>query len=223
MRELKDFMKHYPGTSSLLAGIGLVFIVMQLRYPLAATSVQAVFEMGGLLGVYMKADPMQWWRLVSSLFLHVGWEHFIFNGFALLVLGRQMEPILGTSRFLLLYGLSGLMGNAFAFFFTPLTIVAGASGAIYGLSAMFAVLYYFVKTSYIRHIGQMQVGFLVAGAIMSFLTPNVSIAGHLGGAVGGAFCAFFLPIKGTGLFFPLWKRSLAFLAYLGLILFLLWG
>ncbi len=83
----------------------------------------------------------QSYRLFTSMFLHASLLHIGFNMWALYVVGRELEAVLGRSRYIALYVLSGLGGSALAYLLSPANVVTvGASGAIFGLfSAMFVV------------------------------------------------------------------------------------
>ena len=74
----------------------------------------------------------EYWRLFTSMFLHIGVAHLFFNGYALLVVGTELERLLGWGRFLAIYLLSGLLGSLASYAFSA-NLSAGASGAIFGL------------------------------------------------------------------------------------------
>jgi len=124
----------------------------------------------------------EYYRLITSMFLHFGLLHLLMNMWALLVLGRLLEAALGPWRFLALYLVSGFGGSVAVYFFSdPHTVTAGASGAIFGLfGALILVL---------RKLGRSVSSVLPILAINLFITfsvPGISIAGHLGGLVTGA-------------------------------------
>jgi membrane associated rhomboid family serine protease len=123
----------------------------------------------------------EYYRLLTSMFLHYGLIHLALNMWALWVLGRELEARLGPGRFLALYLLSGLGGSVAAYLVSPASQTAGASGAIYGLfAALFVVLKRLNRdTSSIIIV-------LVINLIFSFSVPGISIAGHLGGLAVGA-------------------------------------
>lgn len=76
----------------------------------------------------------EYYRLFTSMFLHIGIMHIVFNMLILYLLGPTLERVLGSVRFLVLYLLSGLGGAVASYMFsTPTTMSVGASGAIYGL------------------------------------------------------------------------------------------
>jgi membrane associated rhomboid family serine protease len=152
--------------------------------------------MGGLLGgatpvndrgalVPVLIADGQYYRLVTSMFLHYGLVHLLMNMWALWVLGRLLEGALGSLRFLALYLLAGFGGSIAVYLFAnPKGATVGASGAIFGLfAALFVVL---------RRLGRdtsSVVPILVINLFITLTVPNISIGGHLGGLVTGAVVA----------------------------------
>ncbi|MBY5035038.1 rhomboid family intramembrane serine protease [Streptococcus gallolyticus] len=215
------FKRDYPVTNCLLGITTLVFLAMQILRFGQATSSQTIFDFGGLFGLAVRQDVTQIWRLLTPIFVHIGWEHFLFNGFTHLIFGYEVEDIFGPWRFLALYLLSGLMGNVFVFYFTPDVVAAGASSSLFGLFGVMAVLRYQSRSAYVRFLGQRYVGLLIANLIVTFISPNISIAGHIGGLIGGAFCAFMLVLPREPWLFTKGQRLLVWLAYVGLALILI--
>ncbi|MHC1558366.1 rhomboid family intramembrane serine protease [Actinomycetospora sp. C-140] len=127
----------------------------------------------------------QWWRLVTAGFLHIGPLHVAVNMFALWVLGRDLELVLGRLRFSLLYAVS-LLGSSAAvvLFGDPLRPVAGASGAVFGL--MGALLVVLRRLQLDQGPALLTIGINV---VLSFTIPGLSLLGHLGGLVTGALVA----------------------------------
>jgi membrane associated rhomboid family serine protease len=139
----------------------------------------------------------EYYRLVTSMFLHLGPLHLLTNMWALWVLGRTLEAVLGPIRFLLLYLVAGLGGSVAVYLFTPFPGGAGASGAIFGLfSALFIIL------KRLRRDTSSIIPLLVINLAISFV-PGISLAAHLGGLVTGAMVAFALaysPAKNRNLY-----------------------
>jgi rhomboid protease GluP len=75
----------------------------------------------------------QWWRLLTSMFLHIGIVHLAFNMIVLLQIGPFVERLVGNVGFLIVYFVSGFAGNVTSLVWNPYTVSAGASGAIFGL------------------------------------------------------------------------------------------
>ncbi|TDC82008.1 rhomboid family intramembrane serine protease [Micromonospora sp. KC606] len=130
----------------------------------------------------------EWYRLVTAMFLHYGLVHLLLNMWALWVLGRDLEALLGPLRFLALYLIAGLGGNVAAYVFSaPNTASAGASTAVFGLFAAVFVL--------MRRLGRDTsaiLPILVINLIFTFTVPGISIPGHVGGLLTGAAMAWVL-------------------------------
>ena len=220
---MKAELKRNPVTLFLLALTSLIFILMQLMYLGQAASVQAVLTFGGLYGEIIKAYPDQIWRLLTPIFVHIGWEHFIFNALSLYFIGRIAEQIWGSVRFLLLYILAGIAGNIFVFFFEPAVVEAGASTSLFGLFAAVAVIGYFGGSPFLRQLGRSYVMLIVFNLIFNLITPGISLSGHLGGLVGGALSAVFLPTLYEKNTFSKFQRLSAFLVYLLLMTLMLFS
>lgn len=91
------FLKQEPITIFFLAITTVVFMAMQLIYGPLATSSQAVYQFGGMLGLVVKVMPNQLWRLVTPIFIHIGWGHFFVNALTLYFVGRMAEEIWGVA------------------------------------------------------------------------------------------------------------------------------
>ena len=131
----------------------------------------------------------EYWRLVTSGFLHAGFLHLAFNAFALYVLGTMLEPAIGRLRFATIYFVSLLAGSFGALLFEPHGLTVGASGAIFGLMGAAVVV---MRN---RGINPMESGlgvWLGINLLFTFAIPGISIGGHLGGLIGGALAAFLM-------------------------------
>ncbi|GAA0397321.1 rhomboid family intramembrane serine protease [Microbispora corallina] len=134
------------------------------------------FEMWSY-GVYQG----EWWRLITSAFLHApppSFWHIVFNMWALYAIGPELERRLGSARYAVLYLLSALGGSVAVYLFG--TEAVGASGAIYGLfGALFVVA---------RRLGYDARGVLWLigiNVVLTFVVPGISWQGHLGGLAVG--------------------------------------
>jgi membrane associated rhomboid family serine protease len=122
-----------------------------------------------------------WWRLITSAFLHGGILHIAFNMLALWWLGAPVELALGRARYLGLYFVSGLAGAAGALIANPNSITVGASGAIFGLLGAGLILEWQATGS----LAGNYLTLIVINLAISFAVPGISVGGHLGGLVGG--------------------------------------
>ena len=123
----------------------------------------------------------EWWRLLTSAFLHYGILHLGLNMLSLYFAGRILETVIGRWRFLLLYLVSAVAGSAGALYVTPDVASAGASGAIFGVLGALLVL---ERTGTIATGGQI-LFWIVINLLFTFSAPNISIGAHVGGLVAG--------------------------------------
>jgi len=125
----------------------------------------------------------EWYRLVTSGFVHFGLIHIGFNMLLMYRFGETLERTLGRTQYVLLF-FAALLGGSFgALLLTPNAATGGASGAVFGLmGATFVALRQ-------RGFGLNEggVGALIAiNLVLSVALPGVSLGGHLGGLAGGA-------------------------------------
>lgn len=132
----------------------------------------------------------QFYRLVTSAFLHYGATHLLLNMWALYIVGPPLEIWLGRLRFGALYALSGLGGSVLVYLLSPLnTATAGASGAIFGLFGAT-----FVVGKRLALDVRWVVAIIAINLVFTFVVPAISAQriswqGHLGGLVTGALVA----------------------------------
>lgn len=131
----------------------------------------------------------EWWRLLTSIFLHFGILHLSFNMWALWINGVLAERLYGGTRYLTLYLVAGVAGSITSFLWHPFVNGAGASGAIFGvLGALFA---YFLRTdsgipqSVLKTQRKTAGLFIVVSLLNAARVRGIDNAAHLGGVVAG--------------------------------------
>lgn len=168
-------------TYALIALNLLVFAVVALQArSLSNFDGSSVFN--GSLLVPMVVAGGEWWRVVTSGFLHLSVTHIALNMLALYFIGLGLERVLGGWRYLSLYLLSLLGGSAAVMLFAGVTSAsAGASGAIFGLMGALLVTLKRFK------LDMRQAGVVIAlNVVATFAIPGISWQAHLGGLVVGA-------------------------------------
>lgn len=129
----------------------------------------------------------EWWRLATSGFIHYGIGHIAFNLLALYVIGNSLERGVGPWRFSAIYFASLLAGSLGAMLLKPDAASAGASGAVFGIGAAATVI------MARRGVRFWDTGFgplLAINLVFDLFLTNVSIGGHIGGAIGGGLIGF---------------------------------
>lgn len=130
-----------------------------------------------------------YWRLVTSGFLHAGIVHILFNMYILWILGQMLEPVIGSVRFGVVYFTSLLAGSFGAILLTPHGLTVGASGAIFGVMG---AAFFELRA---RGIDPFQAGIgwlILLNLGLSFVFGGISIGGHVGGLIGGSLATLAL-------------------------------
>lgn len=142
----------------------------------------------------------EYWRFVTPMFLHVGAIHLLVNMYSLYAIGPQVERLYGTSRFLLIYLLSGVAGVAASYAFPSNAGVpsAGASGALFGLLGALLVFGFRFRSElpgvFRRAFSPRGlVPVLVLNLFITFAIPVIDKGAHLGGLAAGAALAAVIP------------------------------
>lgn len=157
----------------------------------------------------------QYWRFVSSMFLHIGLIHLAFNCYALWLLGTQIERDFGRLRFLGIYFLTGILGSIASYAFGPLVVSAGASGAVFGLMGAFLAFNYLRRDQTIARMNLRWVWQILAlNLILAITIRGIDLRAHLGGLVSGVAAGYLLDRERVRLSPGL--RVLGFVALIGI-------
>ncbi|MGZ5199668.1 MAG: rhomboid family intramembrane serine protease [Telluria sp.] len=138
----------------------------------------------------------QWWRLVTSMFLHGSLLHIAFNMFALWQVGRLVERMFGSLRFFALYMIAGVCGSVASVLWNPHVNSVGASGAIFGIIG--GLLAFIrrpdsgVPPTIVKDLRGSLGGFLLFNIAAGMIYPHTDNAAHLGGLAGGYLAGFLL-------------------------------
>ena len=123
-----------------------------------------------------------WYRVITSGFLHYGFVHLAFNMYALWLLGPSFERTLGRFRFSLFYFSAVITGSFGAMLWSPNSLTVGASGAIFGLLGLATV----AQRSSGYSIWRSGLGMiLLLNFVLTFTVSSISVGGHLGGFAAG--------------------------------------
>lgn len=183
----RSYLRYYPVTCLLLAANIAMFLVLSLNGgstdPVTLVKYGAMFNYGPFAA--------EQWRLFTAMFLHNGFHHLFSNCFAILVFAPPLERLLGHWRYALLYLGSGLVGNAISMGMYKLGsaphISVGASGAVYGVYGAFLYIALFQRQLMDVTSRKTLYSLLMIGGVYSLLIPQINLAAHLGGLVGGFF------------------------------------
>lgn len=171
----------------------VLLVAIAAGYVLQLLSGDQVTEIGANYGPAIREG--QYWRLVTSMFLHGGIVHLALNGWALFQIGALLELLVGSSWMLLVYFSTGIAGSLASALFTQQPSV-GASGAIFGLLG--ALIAFLLRrrgalTPQGKSILMQLVLWAVINVFFGFSTPGIDNSAHLGGAAAGLLLGAVLP------------------------------
>jgi membrane associated rhomboid family serine protease len=168
-------------TFALIAINVLAYLGEEGQLTLSGTSIHGPLIEEGILYRYGVGVEHQYWRLVTSGFLHENVLHIAFNMYLLYLLGMMLEPALGSVKFAAIYFTSLLAGSFGALFATGAPSL-GASGAVFGLMGA-AVIELRARRMSVMESGIG--GLIIINLIFSFTFANISVGAHVGGLIGG--------------------------------------
>ncbi|PGK51254.1 hypothetical protein CN918_26040 [Priestia megaterium] len=185
------YIKAYPITISLVL-ISVVLFIAMLIFGQDSLG-EALYQFGAFYPDSIHEGD--WYRFITAIFLHSSWMHLLMNMLFIYVFAPFLEHRFGKTKFLLFFILTGACSFVLPYFTNPHSLTTGASGAFYGLLALHLQLMCKEPYRYSQSDRQTVIGMLIVGFILSFLTPNTSIMGHIGGFIFGWFLSYLFFIK----------------------------
>ena len=188
--------------SYILIGINvLLFVLMVFYQPGFSTelSTNTLIVFGAKYN--MKIADGEYFRLVTSMFLHANLMHLVFNCLALYSFGRETELFFGRAKFLIMYFVSGLIGSLGSYLVnTPVAV--GASGAIFGLLGANLYILTLNPKVYKKIYGTDVLSLIGINLVIGFMVPNIDNTAHLAGLVGGYLAAWSVGLRNQNLLKP---------------------
>lgn len=188
----KIFKRKKPTVTCGIIFICILMFILMYIFGNGSEDNYTLLLFGANLDVLTKGGD--YYRLVTSMFLHIGIWHLFVNMYSLYVLGKEVENTLGRRKYLIIYLLSGIAGSILSLAFNHNIICAGASGAIFGI--MGAILYfgYYYRTYLGSTIINSILPVIILNLIIGFLDTGIDNAAHIGGLVGGILLTMTLGI-----------------------------
>lgn len=187
IEKIKNFYTKSKVTAILLIIMILYFILMTLSG--GTTNTAILLRYGAMFRPYVTAYN-EYYRFITSIFIHIGFTHMLFNGYALYVFGSQIEWLMGSAKYLLFFLLTGIGGNIVTFLFSPDTVSAGASGSLFGLLGVFLYLIHRRPHMMTPQGRKSILQLLGINLLITVAVPNISISAHLGGLVFGYLLSY---------------------------------
>jgi len=178
----------------LVANVGVFVAMVASGVSFTSPTSDSLIAWGADYGPYTSHG--EWWRLASSMFLHIGVIHIACNMIGLWGIGGLVERLLGNAGFLIVYLLAGIAGSLASNLWNPYVVSAGASGAIFGIYG--ALLGFMVREQgtipreIFARLRSSGVAFLGYNLVFGLSIKGINMAAHFGGLVGGFLCGLAL-------------------------------
>ncbi len=188
------FKKDIPLVTYILIGINL--LVFALMYILGAGSTDnaTLVYFGAAFKPFILDG--QWFRLITSGFVHIGILHLAFNNYALYLIGPHLENYFGRIKYVIIYFGTILISSLFSLVFLDTqTISAGASGAIFGLLGALLYFGYHHRVFLGNMMSSGIIPLILINLFIGFSMPGINNAAHIGGLISGVMLAMAVGIK----------------------------
>jgi len=192
---LRSYIRLYPVNSAILLICILMFVAMTLSGGTQDT--ETLVRYGAFIAPFPFGESFLWggsldyFRFISSIFIHIGFPHLLFNGFSIFVFAPELERLFGHVHYAIFFVVTGIAGNVashlshsitFDGLYTP---SAGASGAIFGVFGAYLALVLLRKAYVDKGTYTTIMTLVIMGGVYSFIVPNVGWEAHLGGLIAG--------------------------------------
>lgn len=206
--------------TNILIAINVIVFLVVFALSGGVLSGGALLKYGALNSYLVTSGD--WYRLITSAFLHGGLLHLLFNMYSLYIIGTQIENFTGKGKYLLIYFVSALSASLMSCVITPNSISVGASGAIFGLLG--ALVYFGTQYRiYLSSVIKNQIiPLIVINLLLGFMVSGIDNAAHIGGLIGGVLIAMALGVQkkeNTKNKVNGWICLIIYLAFLSYLLF----
>ena len=197
----------------------LIIINMLVYFiPMLLGNSDTVITYLGSYGPFVKMG--EYYRLISSAFVHANLAHLLFNMYALWIIGMQLESFIGKWRFLVVYLFSAVCGSLLSVVVTPDALSVGASGAIFGLLGALLYFGYHYRIYLGTVIKSQIIPLIVVNLILGFMFPGIDNAAHIGGLIGGALMMIGVGVKYKSSNFEKINGLIVSLIFLGFLVYM---
>lgn len=181
------FAKKTPVITYILLAINtLVFLMARMDYNV----VTDLFLVG------KNSIGTDFYRLVTSFFLHYNIWHFLCNAYALYIIGSQLESFLGKGKYTFVYFVSGITGSLLSMAFIGDNGASlGASGAVFGLLGSLLYFGYYYRVYLGTVVKSQIIPLILLNLLIGFMVPGIDNGAHIGGLVGGVLATIAVGIQ----------------------------
>lgn len=195
---------HLDRLSVVITPVNVVLVILSVIYFLAVIIIHrgyyAVYDVNIMLKMgalsYDTVMQGQWYRIITSMFLHFGLAHLFNNMLLLFYVGCELEHRIGSLPYFILYMFAGICGNLTSLWYYnhigESSISAGASGAIFGVIGALLVVFMMNRTRTANITPKRLLFMVVITIYYGMTTMGVDNAAHIGGLLGGIIGGFLL-------------------------------
>lgn len=181
-RKVREYIEKYPISFSLIAINLFIFILPILNIDWLTW--RTMIEFGGVKRTL--DGSFEWYRILTSMFLHSSLLHIISNMLGLFIFGSVLEKILGKLEYLVFCLLSGILSSISIYSFTPVNeITVGASGIVFSVLGSLMIISIYSDKIIDKESRALLITVVSFNLVAMLLIPNISISGHIGGFVSG--------------------------------------
>ena len=186
VEEDKALAKVFRNNEKPIVTMMLIFINI-IVYLLSLVDYNGILN--NFANYYLYVQNGEYYRLITSMFVHANILHLVSNMYALYVIGPIIEKYYGKGKFLLIYLGSGIIGSLFSVVLTNYASV-GASGAIFGLFGALLYFGYKYRATLDGFLRSSIIPTLLLNLLLGFMIPGIDVSAHLGGLIGGLLFSY---------------------------------
>lgn len=187
------FSKKKPVVTYSIIIINALLFLMMYIFGKGSQNVETLLNFGASNAGLIKSG--EYYRLLTSAFLHIGTMHLLLNTYALYIIGPQVESFFGKFKYILIYAFSAISGNLLSMLFNTNSIGAGASGAIFGLLGAIVYFGYHYRIYLDGVLKSQIIPLIILNLAFGFILTGIDNAAHIGGLIGGALISMAVGVK----------------------------
>lgn len=187
------FNKKFPIVTYVIIAINLLLFVLMYMFGNGSEDSETLINFGALTTYHLEYLN-EYYRLITSGFIHIGILHLAFNNYALYIIGAQLEGFFGKTKYIIIYLFSILIGNLLSILFID-GISAGASGGIFGLLGAMVYFGYHYRVYFGTVIKSQILPLIVINLLIGFSMSGINNFAHIGGLIGGVLMAMTVGVK----------------------------
>lgn len=194
-KEAEDvFKEHTPYVTYTLIAINVIMFVLMYILGNGSQDTITLLNFGALNKILVLGGD--YYRLVTSAFLHIGIWHLICNMYALYIIGRDIESFFGIVKYLFIYLTSAIIGNLISMLFLGDYVTsAGASGAVFGLMGALLYFGYNYRVTLNNAITKQILPVIILNLLIGFVSSGINNFAHIGGLIGGTMASMAVGVK----------------------------